>query len=104
MQTLRAINAHAKFLVRCKSDFWIQRSNPFDPEFSKDEVYRAILDVREKLEPGKGASWDRAIRSAVLNAMQYEKESRMKALKWDPYGTHPSYDINPLNSKLSVRG
>ena len=87
-QFIRNVRSWALFRVSHKSDFWIQRTNPFDPSFSENEVYREIEKSVSHLWPEHAGKADGIIRSAVLAAMDREKLNRMNAMKWDPYGTH----------------
>lgn len=84
-QFIRNVRSWALSRVSQKSDFWIQRTNPFDPSFSNNEVYREIEEVVGKIYPEHAGKVDGVIRSAILSAMDREKLNRMNAMRWDPY-------------------
>lgn len=78
--------------VKDMSDFWIARANPFDPLFNRDKYFdkvfsKVVWNIILKLHPDIAYDdVDMAIRSGFLNAMQKEKEKRMKAMIWNPFG------------------
>ena len=84
-QFIRNVRSWTLFRVSHKSDFWIQRTNPFDPAFSNNEMYKELEESIRKIFPEHAGKSDGVIRSAILSAMDKEKLDRMKAMKWDPY-------------------
>lgn len=74
------------------SDFWIARTNPFDPAFRLDKhfnevMWNIILELYPQIPYEDVAQ---AVQSGFLNAMQAEKENRMKAIVWNPYNKKPN--------------
>lgn len=81
-QLLRNIRVYARSVVWGKSDFWIQRTSPFDPAFRDSEEYKAAMAAFPDASDGM-------VRSAFLSAMDAEKTGRMKAMTWNPYSLPP---------------
>ncbi len=86
-QLIRNVRSWALFRVSHKSDFWIQRTNPFDPAFSDNEMYKELEESIRKIFPEHAGKADALIRSAILSAMDKEKADRISQMRWDPYGT-----------------
>lgn len=85
-QLLRNIRAYARMIVGGKSDFWIQRSNPFDPSFRASEEYRGVMAAFPDASDGM-------VRSAFLSVMQSEKEGRIRDRTWNPYNRPDPYKV-----------
>ena len=74
------------------SDFWIARTNPYDPDFANDTYFKSVFtktlwNIILQLHPEIG--YDnviKAIRVGFLNALNKEKDKRMKEMSWNPYG------------------